>query len=66
MRLQKLVFVGYALAAVAMTLMFVLLVPSQGLLGVSIAYTCGMSVLALLFALFQQRAVATHSGEGHS
>lgn len=66
MRLQKLVFVGYALAAVAMTLMFVFLVPSQGLLGVSIAYTCGMSVLALLFALFQQRAVATHSGEGHS
>ena len=66
MRLQKLAFVGYALAAVAMTLMFVLLVPSQGLLGVSIAYTCGMGVLVLLFALFQHRAVATHSGEGHS
>ena len=66
MRLQKLAFVGYALAAVAMTLLFVLLVPSQGLLGVSIAYTCGMGVLVLLFALFQHRAVASHSGEGHS
>ncbi|TFH53761.1 lipopolysaccharide biosynthesis protein [Actinomyces viscosus] len=66
MRLQKLVFAGYLVTAAAMTMLCAFLVPSYALLGVSIAYACGMTVLVLLFALFQQRAVAARSGEGHS
>lgn len=66
MRLQRLAFVGYSIAAVAMTALCALLVPEHGLLGVSVAYAGGMTVLVGLFALFQQRAIATHSGEGHS
>ena len=63
MRLQKLAFVGYAVAAAAMTLLFVFLVPSHGLLGVSISYACAM---ALIFGLFQQRSTAAHSGGGRA
>lgn len=66
MRLQKLAFVGYAVTAAAMTLLFVFLVPSHGLLGVSIAYACAMALLVLIFGLFQQRATAAHSDEGLS
>ena len=66
MRLQKLAFVGYAVAAAAMTLLFVFLVPSHGLLGVSISYACAMALLVLIFGLFQQRSTAVHSGGGRA
>ena len=66
MRLQKLAFVGYAVAAAAMTLLFVFLVPSHGLLGVSISYACAMAHLVLIFGLFQQRSTAAHSGGGRA
>jgi len=66
MRLQKLAFVGYAVAAAAMTLLFVFLVPSHGLLGVSISYACAMALLVLIFGLFQQRSTAAHSGGGRA
>ena len=56
-RLQNLVFVGYVLAAGAITLLCVVLVPQGSLLGASVAYTAAMSVLVAVFAVVLYRAV---------
>jgi len=50
MRRQKLVFVGYVVAAGAITVLCLVLVPAHGLLGASVAYTGAMTVLAASFA----------------
>ena len=57
-RLQNLVFAGYVLAAGAITLLCVVLVPQGSLLGASVAYTAAMSVLVAVFAVVLYRAVA--------
>ena len=56
-RLQNLVFAGYVLAAGAITLLCVVLVPQGSLLGASVAYTAAMSVLVAVFAVVLYRAV---------
>ncbi|WP_043561745.1 lipopolysaccharide biosynthesis protein [Actinomyces israelii] len=49
MRLQRLVFAGYAAAAVAITLLCAALVPAHALLGASAAYAGAMAVLVAFF-----------------
>ena len=49
MRLQRLVFAGYAAAAVAITLLCAALVPAHALLGASAAYAGAMAVLVSFF-----------------
>ncbi len=56
-RLQNLVFAGYVLAAGAITLLCVVLVPQGSLLGASVAYTAAMSVLVAVFAVVLYRTV---------
>ena len=51
MRLQRLVFVGYMIAAAAITLLCFLLVPAYALLGASLAYTGAMTSLVAVFML---------------
>ena len=51
MRLQRLVFVGYMIAAAAITLLCFLLVPAHALLGASLAYTGAMTSLVAVFML---------------
>ncbi|MCR2053383.1 lipopolysaccharide biosynthesis protein [Actinomyces bowdenii] len=51
MRHQRLVLLGYALAAVTSWDLCHLLVPRSGLMGASAAYTASMGVLAAVFAL---------------
>ena len=49
MRLQRLVFAGYIIAAAAITVLCLLLVPTYGLLGASLAYAGAMAILAAAF-----------------
>ncbi|WP_454925020.1 lipopolysaccharide biosynthesis protein [Actinomyces gerencseriae] len=49
MRLQRLVFAGYIIAAAAITVLCLLLVPAYGLLGASLAYAGAMAILAAAF-----------------
>lgn len=51
MRLQRLIFVGYMIAAAAITLLCFLLVPAYALLGASLAYTGAMTSLVAVFML---------------
>ena len=51
MRKQRLVLIAYVIAAVCVWALAQILVPSEGIMGASIAYTTSMSLLAVLFAI---------------
>lgn len=51
MRLQRLIFAGYAVAAVAITAACAAWVPMMGIMGACLAYTTAMTVLSAFFAV---------------
>ena len=65
MRLQRTIFLGYALAALVMTALCLTLVPAHALLGAALAYSGAMGVLTLSFAavLHYCQARAGSAGE---
>ena len=68
MRLQRTIFLGYALAALVMTALCLTLVPAHALLGAALAYSGAMGVLTLSFAAVlhycQARAGGADGGAG--
>ena len=64
MRLQRTIFLGYALAALVMTALCLTLVPAHALLGAALAYSGAMGVLTLSFAAVLYYCQARAAGVG--
>ena len=64
MRLQRTIFLGYALAALVMTALCLTLVPAHALLGAALAYSGAMGVLTLSFAAVLHYCQARAAGVG--
>ena len=64
MRLQRTIFLGYALAALVMTALCLTLVPAHALLGAALAYSGAMGVLTLSFAAVLHYCQASAAGVG--
>ena len=64
MRLQRTIFLGYALAALVMTALCLTLVPAHALLGAALAYSGAMGVLTLSFAAVLYYCQARAAGSG--
>ncbi len=62
MRLQRTIFLGYALAALVMTALCLTLVPAHALLGAALAYSGAMGVLTLSFAAVLYYCQASAAG----